>query len=313
MKARLILTLGLLCSLSPSAYPAEAVPEAVRQYAAGIRAEVTGLIASDPNLMKDIGANSAKEVAKLAPDASRAFLMRRIEAGKVEEAGSLQEAVGSTGTYYVPLCADGRCPVMAAIGMGENGPVFESVGQPNLTRQIAEAEARVTGEVQVVQYPEAGVGFLMTTQANGEKVLVPQSPEEAEAIVRLLGRPSSEKDRNGFPRLALSDLKQLSRRVSEEARNERDFTLPEGFLSDPNEPEETKPFNSPYAVAMPTRVSDLRLPETSEPVPEAAGATAPPPAPKVEDPAPASRQDHRVLAWLTLSALGLFVIRRNRR
>lgn len=276
----------MVLSLLVSAYGlgADAVPAELQKYAQSMKGDVTELVTSDPTLMKEIGAKSPQEVAKLKLDFSQAFQMSKVEAGKLEGAKSLASAVVGTGTYYVPLCGDKGCPIMAAFALEGAGrePVFQSVGQPNLLSQIRETQERVakdpaySGGTTVVDYPEGHVGFVMARKAgSGEEVLVPQSEAEGKVMLASLDRPASDTDGAGRPRLSLADMRQIAKATRERAESAPN--MPETGLSDPSDFHWDKPANDAPGSAARTVDANGVVLAIDTPKPEGAtdvGATA---------------------------------------
>jgi hypothetical protein len=198
--------------------------------------------------MKDIGAAGPGDLAKLKPNYDKAFILQKVDTTRLEGAQALSDAVTSTGIYYVPLCDGSRCPMMAAFSRDASGaPIFESIGQPNLTRQIKESSARaagdssLTGDTKVVQFNEGHAGFLLATKANGEEVLIPHSDEEGKMLQAILNRPVADTDSAGRARFSLAEMRIIARNVREHA--ETHDTAPTSGLSDPSDINNDKPVN----------------------------------------------------------------------
>ncbi len=235
-------TLLLSALVSASGFCQDNVPGEIRKYAEGLTGSLAEMISSDPNMMKELGA-AGYQVGKLKLDFGKAFEMNKIDPTKLEGSKNFSQAVSGTGAYYVPLCGDKGCPMMAAFSMDArtHEPMFQTVGQANLLHQIQETQA-VAGEgARVVDYPEGHVGFLLSTKAGGEEVLIPQSEAEGRAMLADLDRPPAETDSKGRPRFSLSDMRQIAKTVREHAESAP--TAPETGFDDPSHFNVDKPAN----------------------------------------------------------------------
>src|SRR4051812_39604319 len=78
-------------------------PDDIRRYADGLQSDIQKMLASDPDLMKAIGAATPADLARLKPDYNQSFVMQKVDPTRIEGAASLSGAIVSTGIYYVPL------------------------------------------------------------------------------------------------------------------------------------------------------------------------------------------------------------------
>lgn len=193
-------TLAAWILFPAQSHAASALPQSLGEYAQKMQPTLNVMVASDPSLLKQIGVGKeALAQSQLAYNA--AFPLYRVDATKAGDAHEMASAVKPTGIYYIPYCVNGQCPLVAAFTMdaATGQPTFVSVGQPTLSRRVQDADARLrmdpdlagTGERRVVEFPEAHVNFSLVQRAdNGEAVLVPHTPQEAQALLKMVKNPN---------------------------------------------------------------------------------------------------------------------------
>ena len=240
-----------MVTYSLASFGGQMIPVDIRQYAAQMQSDLLKMVASDSGMMKDAGIANAAQLGKYTLNYDKAFMMQKVDASQLEGAATVGKAVVETGSYYVPLCDGSRCPMMASFNRdGDSGaPAFESVGQPNLTQQIESAKAELAKDpsvdpnsLQPVEYNEGQVNFLLAKKADGSgDVLIPQSDNEQRALMRVLDRPTSEKDSRGRAKFNLADMRIIAKNVRERAQTQD--TTPTSGLSAPDQFSDDKPYN----------------------------------------------------------------------
>lgn len=212
---------------------ADAMPPVLREYARGIQGTLNEMVVSDAGMMKEAGLTpeSLKAAQLKFPEA---FELHRIDGPGAAAAHELTQALQPTGIYFVPYCADGKCPLVAAFTLDKatKAPAFVSVGQPKFTERLRDAETQLRGEPEldassrrVVEFPEAHASFHVVKRVDtGEEVLVPHSHDEAQSLLQMVKNPAELQNgrtkTRGLYQFRFQHLSEISQYLKEHATME---------------------------------------------------------------------------------------------